>query len=47
MIKKIQEMLFSGRKPVRDSPRKFNGELLDGHREDAYLLLHQQIRGLS
>jgi hypothetical protein len=47
MIKKIQEMLFSGRRPVRDNPREFNGELLDAHREYVYVLLHQQIRGLN
>jgi hypothetical protein len=51
MIKKIQEMLFSGRRQVRDNPRDnprdFNGDLLDGHREYVYVLMHQQMRGLS
>ena len=55
MIKKIQEMLFSGRRQVRDNPRDFprdnprdfNGELLDGHREYVYVLMHQHMRGLS
>jgi len=47
MIKKIQEILFSGRKPASYNPRNFNGELLDGHREYVYVLMHQQIRGLN
>lgn len=47
MIKKIQEMLSSGRRQVRDNPRDFNGELLDGHREYVYILMHQHMRGLS
>lgn len=51
MIKKIQEMLFSGRRQVRDNPRgnprDFNSELLDGHREYVYVLMHQHMRGLS
>jgi hypothetical protein len=51
MIKKIQEMLFSRRRQVRDNPgdnpRDFNGELLDGHREYVYVLMHQHMRGLS
>jgi hypothetical protein len=46
MLKKIQEILLSGRKPVRDKPQ-FNGELLDGHREYVYVLLQQEIRGLN
>ena len=47
MIKKIQELLFSGRKSIREDPRDFNGELLDQHREDVFILMHQQMRGLS
>lgn len=44
MIKKIQR-LFSGLQPVSDRPREFNGDLLDGHREYVFLLMHQQMRG--
>ncbi len=51
MIKKIQEMLFSGRRQVRDNPRDnhraFNGEMLDRHRNDVFVLMHQQMRGLN
>jgi hypothetical protein len=51
MIKKIQAMLFSGRRQARDNPsdnpRDFNGELLDAHREYVYVLMHQQMRGLN
>jgi hypothetical protein len=47
MIKKIQELLFSGRKSIREEPRDFNGELLDGHREYVFILMHQQMRGLN
>ena len=46
MIKKIQEVLFSGRKRVRDQPREFNGELLNSHREYVFVLMHQQMSGL-
>jgi hypothetical protein len=47
MIKKIQQLLFSGRKSIRQDPRDFNGELLDGHREYVFILMHQQMRGMS
>ena len=47
MIKKIQKLLFSGSKSIRENPREFNGELLDGHREYVFILMHQQMRGLS
>lgn len=49
MIKKIQALLFSGRKSIREDPRPrdFNGELLDGHREYVYILMHQQMRGMN
>ncbi|WP_307079513.1 hypothetical protein [Arthrobacter pascens] len=47
MIKKIQELLFSGRKSIREDPRDFNGELLDQHREYVFILMHQQMRGMS
>ena len=46
MIKRIQEALFSRRKPVRDQPRDFNGELLSSHREYVFVLMHQQMGGL-
>jgi hypothetical protein len=46
MIKKIQR-LFSRLQPVRDRPRSFNGDLLDGHREYVFLLMHQQMRGMN
>jgi hypothetical protein len=46
LIKKIQEVLFSGRKPVRDQPREFNAELLNAHREDVFVMMHQQMGGL-
>jgi hypothetical protein len=46
MIKRIQEALFSRRKRVRDQPREFNGELLNAHREDVFLLMHQHMGGM-
>jgi len=46
MIKKIQRLFF-GHRPVRDRPREFNGDLLDGHREYVFLLMHQQMRGMN
>jgi hypothetical protein len=46
MIKRIQKALFSWRKPVRDQPREFNGELLNAHREDVFVLMHQHMGGL-
>jgi Icc-related predicted phosphoesterase len=46
MIKKFLEMLYSGPNPVH-SPREFNEEMLEGHREYVYAMLHQQVRGLS
>jgi hypothetical protein len=46
MIKKIQRALFSGRKPVRDQPRNFNEDLLNAHREDVFVLMHQHVGGL-
>jgi hypothetical protein len=46
MIKRIQEALFSRRKRVRDQPREFNGELLNAHREDVFVLMHQHMGGL-
>lgn len=47
MIKKIQELLFSGRTSIREDPRDFNGELLDKHREYVFILMHQQMRGMN
>lgn len=46
MIRKFLEMLYSGPNPVH-SPREFNEQMLEGHREYVYAMLHQQIRGLS
>ena len=46
MIKKIKKALFLLRLPVRAGRREFNGELLDQHREEAYVLMHQQMTGL-
>ena len=47
MIKKFLEMLYSGPKPFYSNPRGFDEEMLEGHREYVYALLHQQIRGLN
>jgi hypothetical protein len=46
LIKKIKKALFLLRLPVRAGRREFNGELLDQRREDAYILIHQQLTGL-
>jgi len=46
MIKKIQQALFSLRKPVSDQPRDINEDLLNAHREDLFVLMHQHVGGL-
>lgn len=46
MIKRITKALFSRRRPDRDR-RPFNEQLLERHREDVYLLMHQQMRGMN
>ncbi|WP_426997580.1 hypothetical protein [Pseudarthrobacter sp. N5] len=45
MIKKLQDALFS-RKDAPKDPKGFNGSLLDQHREDIYIAIHQQMGGL-
>lgn len=47
MIKKIQEVLSFRRKRVRDHRPEFNAELLDRYRDDVFVLMHQQIRGMN
>ena len=46
LIKKIKKALFLLRLPVRPGRREFNGELLDQRREEAFVLIHQQMTGL-
>jgi hypothetical protein len=46
VIKKIRQALLSMRKPVSDQPRDFNEDLLNAHREDVFLLMHQHMGGL-
>lgn len=47
MIKRITKALFSLRRPDRDDRRPFNEQLLERHREDVFLLMHQQMRGMN
>jgi hypothetical protein len=46
VIKKIKKALFQLRLPVRNGRGEFNAELLDQRREDAFILIHQQLTGL-
>ncbi len=46
VIKRIMKVLFFLRRPVRDDRREFNGQLLDQRREDAFVLMHQQMASL-
>lgn len=46
MIKKIKNVLFFLRPPVRDARNEFNGQLLDRKREDVFVLLHQHMGGM-
>jgi hypothetical protein len=46
LIKKIKKALFLLRLPVHPGRREFNGELLDQRREEAFVLMHQQMTGL-
>jgi hypothetical protein len=46
MIKKIQQALLSRCKRVSDQPRDFNEDLLNAHREDVFVLMHQNMGGL-
>lgn len=43
MIRKIRKVLFPARRTGR---RLFNRDLLEQHREDVFVLMHQQMSGL-
>ncbi|WP_159823544.1 hypothetical protein [Arthrobacter sp. 9AX] len=45
MIKKFQQFLLPKR-GRHSRPRPFNRPLLEKHREDVYVLLHQHMGGL-
>jgi hypothetical protein len=43
MIRKIRKALFPERRRGR---RLFNSDLLEQHRDDVFVLMHQQVGGL-
>lgn len=46
MIKKLQKLLSPSRR-IRSSRWQFNRPLLEKQREDVFLLMHQQLGGMS
>ncbi|SCC31922.1 hypothetical protein GA0061083_0191 [Pseudarthrobacter enclensis] len=44
LIRKLRELVSAARR--RNSSTSFNGRLLEQHRDDVYVLMHQQLGGL-